>query len=108
MRTIRGQTIMILEKTPLTLVEVKEYIKDSGETNPTLDYLKKFIRLNKEKSKQLKEEIIKLNNSKIKEENIVKIIDFLPKGKEEVNKIFIETDLTEEETNEILQITQKY
>ena len=99
---------MILEKTPLTLVEVKEYIKDSGETNPTLDYLKKFIRLNKEKSKQLKEEIIKLNNSKIKEENIVKIIDFLPKGKEEVNKIFIETDLTEEETNEILQITQKY
>ena len=40
---------MILEKTPLTLVEVKEYIKDSGETNPILDYLKKFIKLNKEK-----------------------------------------------------------
>lgn len=99
---------MILEKTPLTLVEAKEYIKDSEETKPILDYLKKFIKLNKEKLKQLKEEIIKLNNSKIKEENIVKIIDFLPKEQEEVNKIFTETNLTEEETNEILQITQKY
>ena len=63
---------MILEKTPLTLTEVKEYIKDAEETKVTLDYLKKFSKLNKEKSKNLNEEIEKLGNIKIKEENIVK------------------------------------
>ena len=98
----------ILEKTPMTLAEVKEIVKDLEEKQPLKDYLKKFAKLSKEKATKLKEELVKLNNIKIKEENIVKIVDFLPKDAEDLNKIFTEVTLSEAEINEILEVVKKY
>jgi DNA-directed RNA polymerase subunit F len=98
---------MILEKTPLSLAEVKEYTKSLEDNKQIQDYLKKFTKLNMEKSFQLKEKIIKLNNPKIKYDNLVKILDILPKNQEELNKIFTEVSLSEEETNAILEITKE-
>ena len=98
---------MILEKKPLTLAEVKEIIKDID--NPVMhDYLKTFAKLSEEKAKKLMHEISALNNHKMKEENIIKIVDFLPQDKEELAVVLNESSLNEEEGNAILEIVKKY
>jgi DNA-directed RNA polymerase subunit F len=99
---------MILGSKAQTFAEVKEIIKDLEEKKELKSYLKKFNKLTKEKSEKLKEEIRELKNLKIKEEDIVKVVDFLPKDKEELNKVFAEISLSEEETNAILEIIKKY
>ena len=98
---------MILSKKPVALAEVKDLAKDS-ENKELVEYLKNFTKLTKDKAEKLKEEIRSLSNLKIKEEDIIKIADFLPKDKEEVNKIFIDTTISEDEANAILAITGKY
>ena len=99
---------MIITKKPVTLVEVKEIVKDMEDRQPIQDYLKTFTLLSKDKAEKLKDELLSLNSLRIKEEDIVKLIDFVPKDKEDVNKIFIDTSLGDEEINAILEITKKY
>jgi len=99
---------MIISKKSVTLAEVKEIVKDAEDKQPLQDYLKTFTKLTKDKSEKLKSDLLALNNLKIKEEEIIKIVDFLPKDKEDVNKIFINISLTDDETNAILEITSKY
>ena len=73
-----------------------------------LDYLKAFTKLSKSDAIKCSAEIRALDNPKIKEENIISIIDFLPSDAEDLNKIFLEVTLTEEESNAILTIIKKY
>ncbi|MBS3088596.1 hypothetical protein J4402_02335 [Candidatus Pacearchaeota archaeon] len=98
----------ILDKTPVTLAEVKERVKDFEEKQVLKDYLKKFTKLSKPKTEELIKEVQALNNIKFREENIIKIADFLPKTREELNKILTEVSLSEEETNAVLAVTGKY
>jgi len=98
----------LLDLKPLSLTEVKSLAGDLEEKKNLKIYLKKFGKLNEEKSKMLSEEILKLDNMKIKEEDIVKIVDFLPKNNEELNKIFREVSLDEKEANDLLEIVRKY
>ncbi|MBS3099100.1 hypothetical protein J4462_02720 [Candidatus Pacearchaeota archaeon] len=98
----------ILSKTPVILAEVKDIVDKIENKQELQDYLKKFTVLKKDKALALKKEISELNNPKIKEENIVKIVDFLPKDSEDVNKIFTEISLNEEEINAIVEIVRKY
>ena len=99
---------MILEKNPITFAEVIWHIKDKEESKSISEYLKKFSKLSKEEALKIKSDISALNNPKLKEENIIKIIDFLPKSSEELNRILIEASLSEEESNAILEIVRKY
>jgi len=98
----------ILNKTPVSLAEVKDIVDKLEEKEELKAYLKKFAKLKKEKAEKLKEEIRALNNPKIKEENVIKIVDFIPKDAEEIGKIFSEVNLNEEEINAILNITKNY
>ncbi|MEK6819323.1 MAG: hypothetical protein AABY10_05320 [Nanoarchaeota archaeon] len=99
---------MILGREPVTMAEVKDIVDKIEGKEEIKQYLKTFTKLNKEKTLKLKEELRALNNLKIKEENVVKIADFLPKKNEDVNKIVTEVTLTEEETNAILNVVKKY
>jgi DNA-directed RNA polymerase subunit F len=98
----------ILSKKPLTLSEVGELIGKDETKEEIREYIKKFNMLTKEKSEKLKTEILGMGNVKVNEEHAVKIVDFLPKESEELNKIFVDTSLTEEETNAILEVVRKY
>jgi len=97
---------MILSKKPLTLAEVKEYLKDEEKT-PILDYIKKFGKLSEEKAENIRKNLEKPNNTKIKEDHLVKILDFMPQDKEDINKILFDIGLTEEEEHAILEIVNK-
>ena len=92
----------------LMLAEVKEIVDKLEENEEMKLYLKKFTKLSKKDALKLKEELTALVNVKIREEHIIKLVDILPKDAEDVNKIFSDTGLTEEETNAILEITKKY
>ena len=99
---------MILEKKAIMLAEVKEIVKDLDEKQELKDYLKKFTKLKKDKAEKLAEEIKGLKNPKINGDDIVKLVDFLPKEKEDLNKILTEASLSEEETNVLLEVIKKY
>lgn len=98
----------ILNKTPLCLAEVKEHIKNLEEKKTMEAYIKRFGNLTKDKADKLKEELIALNNPKINAEYTVKIIDFLPKDAEDLNKIMVDANLSEEESKSILDVVKKY
>lgn len=99
---------MILTKTPVSLVHVREYVKDVAETKPIVAYVKKFCELSAADAENLTKEISALNNPKISEGLITKVIDFLPRDSEELNKLFLDVSLTEEESHAILTLVKKY
>lgn len=101
---------MILDRKPLDLNEVQEILKeipDNEKKEQMGIYLKKFLKTKAEKAKKIKEELEKLDLLKIKNEHIVKIVDLMPEDASDLNKIFIDVSLTEDETNKILDIIKK-
>jgi len=101
---------MILERKPISLSEVAEILKDipDNEKKTQMElYLKKFLKIKPEKAKQIKEELESLDLLKMKNEHIVKIIDLMPEDASDLNKIFTDVSLTEDETNKILDIIKK-
>ncbi len=97
----------IINLTPVSMASVKD-ICNLDEKKNLSDYLKRFLKLKKADSEKLQHEINALNNVKIKDEHIVKISDFLPRDKDELNKIFNDVSLDEKEINDILEIVKKY
>ena len=100
---------MILERTPLNLNEVDEIIKDipdSDKKEEMKNYLKKFLKTKSSSAKKIKGDLEKLDLLKIKSEHMVKIIDLLPSDASDLNKIFIDVSLNEDETNKILEIVK--
>ncbi len=98
---------MIKESVPLSLVEVKNLLDELKVENKDLDgFLKKFIKI--KDTDEIKKELMGLDLIKLKVEHIAKLIDILPGDISELNKIFIDITLDENESNKILEITKKY
>jgi len=100
---------MILDRTPLSLNEVQDLLKDvaEGERKEEMEaYLKKFLKTKPTQAKKIKEALETLDMIKVKREHIVKIIDLLPQDATDLNKIFVDVSLTEDETNKILEIVK--
>jgi DNA-directed RNA polymerase subunit F len=101
---------MILDRKPLDLNEVQEILRNipENEKKSQIDtYLKKFLKTKPEKAKKIKEELEKLDLLKIKNEHIIKIVDLMPEDASDLNKIFTDVSLTEDETNKILDVIKK-
>ncbi|MEM0465144.1 MAG: hypothetical protein QXW97_00385 [Candidatus Pacearchaeota archaeon] len=100
---------MIIDRTPISLNEVEEILKKIPDGNKKEEmeiFLKKFLKTKNEQAKKIKEQLEKLDLIKIKQEHIVKIIDLLPSDAFDLNKIFIDVSLNEDETNKILEIVK--
>ena len=98
---------MILDRQPLNLNETQEILEnvsDSDKKEEMKIYLKKFSKTKQGRSKKIKEELEKADLLKLKREHIVKIADLLPEDASDLNKIFIDVSLNEDETNKILEI----
>ncbi|MBX4196716.1 hypothetical protein KW805_03955 [Candidatus Pacearchaeota archaeon] len=98
---------MILAKKPLSLAEVQHYVKESTEKKPVDEYIKHFTQFSQEKAKKIADNVRKLNNPKITEEDIVKLVDFAPQDAEDLHKIFNQVSLTEEEIAKLLQLVKE-
>ena len=98
----------ILSKRPLTMAEAKSYIESFEDRKTLEDYFRTFTKIKKDKAEQLVKDLHSLGNAKLKEEHIVKIIDFLPSDAEDLNKIVSDVSLSEDEANKILELVKKY
>jgi len=97
---------MIKEKTALAMYEAKEILEKIEETDRTKEvknFIKKFSVIDEKKSKKLKEDLKKLDIIKLREQDILKIVDIAPENATELNKIVIEASLDADETNKILE-----
>ena len=95
---------MIDHKNSLSMSEASEYVKEKELQG----FMKKFIKIKKDKTSGLRKKIEELNIIKLNPKNVTKIIDFLPEDKEDLNKILTDVNLDENETNTILQTIKEF
>ena len=104
----------IINEVPLTMAELKERLDDvkkrdkelTDRANKTHDYLNKFATLKSKEALKLKEEIMKLNIPRIKEKQVIKVIDVMPKDIESLKLVFAAENITikQEDLQKILDI----
>ncbi len=99
---------MIRESRPISMAEVVNLVGDSEKGEEIKKFVKDFDILSFEKAKEMFDELQALDLLKLKEEHIVKIVDFVPTNAEELNKIIVEVSLDQDEVNKILEIAKKY
>ena len=100
---------MIKNSESLSMAEAIELAKNDGENeSEIIGFIKKFNKLKAKEAVELKQELMGLGNIKIKSDYAVKIIDLLPETSEELNKIFVDVSLDEDETKKILDTIKKY
>jgi DNA-directed RNA polymerase subunit F len=106
----------ILKEEIVPLSRVKEILSKKApkdltyEQKKALDHAKEFIKLNDNEIKNLMEELKALEIRKLKDKQIIKILDILPKNIEQLKVILTETDLTfkTSELEKIMQVVKKY
>ena len=93
---------------PLTLVETKILVEKNEGKEEMKPYFKKFIKLKIKDVEEMRKDLEALDNHKIRAEHVVKIIDFLPQDASDLNKIFTDISLDENEIKQITEIVAKY
>ena|SRR3989344_383779 len=100
---------MIRKQAPASMVEVLQIMKYASIENQELeDFIKKFVSLKAKDSQAMTKELEALQFAKMKDAEVVKVIDFLPEDAQDLNKIFTDVGLDEDEQNKILEIVKKY
>jgi len=91
------------------MAESLEYVKEDKEGNAEIiGFIKKFTALKSKEAKEFRKKIQDLNLIKVKQDYVVKIIDLMPESTEELNKIFVDVSLDEDESKKILEIIKEF
>tara|TARA_Y100000310_G_C20480200_1_gene714303 strand:- start:258 stop:563 length:306 start_codon:yes stop_codon:yes gene_type:complete len=94
---------MIIDRKPLSMSEALKYIKkEESEETDIIGFIKKFAKIKKEKAEALQKKLKELELLKVKDEHITKIIDLMPEDANELNKIFVDVSLDDDEVQKIL------
>jgi len=95
----------------LSMAEVPEILKKVGaqeESKDLITHIGKYVQIKPEKARELRTKIKNLEILKVKEEHIAKIIDTLPEDDTDLNKIFVDVSLDEDETKKLLNTIKEY
>ena len=98
----------VTEERPITMAEVVSLAGDSEKAEEIKKFVKSFSKMDVKKALEMKEELKGLDLIRLKDEHIVKIVDFVPKSASELNKVIIEVSLDSDEVTKILEVTGKY
>ena len=91
------------------MAESLEYIeKDKRAEKPAADFIKKFVKITPKEAKELRKKLDDLKIVKMNDMTISKLIDIFPEKAEEVNKIFVDIGLDENETKKILDTIKEF
>jgi len=99
---------MIKNNEPLSMIEASKHIKKTEDEADVLGFIKKFAKVNLKEAKELRKKIKELELMKVKTEHITKIIDLMPENAEDLNKIFVNVSLNEDETKKILETVKEF
>ena len=102
---------MIKNRKPITLAEARELL-EKAETDKAKEiaiFIKRFTKLKAAEAQKLKKKLQALDIIKLQEEDIVKLIDFIPKDAEDVRKILVgmEVSLDQNEITKLLEVLKK-
>lgn len=103
---------MIKSREPMSMAESLKYIKDAegsdeGEAE-IKKFIKKFVKLSPADAHKIREKLTALDLVKLKSEYIVKIIDTMPEDRENLNKVFVDVNLDENESKQVLDILGEF
>ena len=100
---------MIKENISISMAEVGGYLNKKFESDALmLGFIKKFNKLNKKDSLEMRLKLESLAMIKMRPESISKIIDLIPLDADDLNKIFSGISLEEEEIKNILEIVKEF
>lgn len=99
---------MIKESTPISMCEAMEYVEKVEAAAEAKGFMKKFVKLKITDAKELRKKIEELEFMKIREAHVAKIIDLLPGSEDELNKIFTDVGLDEEESRKVLDVIKEF
>ena len=100
---------MIISRNPISIAEVAEQLKKTKSENKELiDFTKKFAKVDVNDARKIHEELKRLDLIKMKDEQIVKIIDIIPENSADLNKIFTSVTLDEEESKRVLDVIKQF
>ncbi len=100
---------MIKNTKPLSMAESLEFIKKTEDSEVDVaGFIKKFTKLNHKEAKELRKKLEDLDLMKMRVEYLVKVIDLMPENSEELNKIFVDVSLDEDETKKILETVKEF
>lgn len=100
---------MIKQNNSLSIVEALEYTDSKNESEAKLKkFLENFKKLNVDEAKNLREKLRGMELLKVGDSHISKIIDLVPENKEDLNKIFTEVSLDEDESKQILDAIEEF
>ncbi len=100
---------MIKESIPLSMSEASKYIKSSEETGAEMiGFIKKFTKLNSSEAEELRKKLEALGSMRVKAEHTAKIVDLMPENESDLNKIFSDVSLDEDETKKILETVKEF
>ncbi len=106
----------ILESKPVPMAVVKELLKKkkgeemSFEEKQAIEHLKALTKLSAKEAEKLEEELRKLEMRKLKDENIVKIVDILPTTMEELKLVLSDAKVpfNKEELEKIFEVVKRF
>ena len=102
-----SETFVPLSKVKDILSKIDDKIY---EQKVTYEYAKKFSKLDSKKAAALIKELSELKMRKLKDNQIIKIVDLLPRDMEDLKVILAKAQmpLKEDELQKILEIVKKY
>lgn len=93
------------------MAESLEFIEETKEGESEIDmkkFVKKFSKMDPKDAKKLREKLSELNLLKLKQEYISKVIDVFPENQEDLNKIFTDVSLDEDESKKVLDTIKEF
>ncbi len=104
----------IIKETFIPTTKVKDILKKvkdkTYEQKTAYEHAKKFSEITVDKAESLIKELLELEMRKLKEHQIVKIVDLMPKDIKELKVILEKSQMPfkEEEMEKIIEIVKKY
>lgn len=97
---------MIIKSNSLSMAEAAEFLGKEQENFK--GFIGKFTKLNVQQAKDFRNKLEELDLMKMNEKHISKVIDLLPSSSEDINKIFSDISLDENETKKIIDIVKQF
>ena len=100
---------MIKNTIPVSMGEAIAYIDKKVEQGAkTLAFIRKFSEISAKDAQEMRKKLNELDFVKLNDHTVTKVIDLLPESVEEINKIFTDVGLDDNETNKIIDIVKQY
>ena len=102
---------MIKSSKLITLAETRELLKkiETDKAKAVSDFIRRFTKISAADALELKKALEACDIAKLKEEDMIKIINFMPTDAEDIRKIFVTSELSldQDEITKVLNALKK-